>query len=124
MKTPITYYGGKQRMLRHILPLIHKHRIYAEPFVGGAAVFFAKPPSPIEIINDTNRQLITFYEIAKTQYQKLKKKIDATLHSRENHSYARIIYDNARFFGKVDIAWSVWVLVFLFCFDAERYIPV
>lgn len=25
MKTPISYYGGKQTLLKHILPLIPKH---------------------------------------------------------------------------------------------------
>lgn len=30
MRTPISYYGGKQTMLKHILPLIPPHRIYTE----------------------------------------------------------------------------------------------
>ena len=38
MKTPISYYGGKQSLLKHILPLIPKHKIYVEPFFGGGAV--------------------------------------------------------------------------------------
>ncbi len=42
LKTPITYYGGKQRMLKYILPLIPKHNVYTECFAGGLAVFFAK----------------------------------------------------------------------------------
>ena len=29
MKTPISYYGGKQTLLKHILPLIPKHRLSA-----------------------------------------------------------------------------------------------
>lgn len=28
MKTPITYYGGKQKMLSVILPMIPEHSIY------------------------------------------------------------------------------------------------
>jgi DNA adenine methylase len=39
MKTPITYYGGKQTMLKYIMPLLPKHDIYVESFAGGAAVF-------------------------------------------------------------------------------------
>ena len=45
MKTPISYYGGKQSMLKHILPLIPPHQLYTEAFCGGAAVLFAKRPA-------------------------------------------------------------------------------
>ena len=42
MKTPLTYYGGKQQLASKIVSLIPEHRIYCEPFIGGAAVFFCK----------------------------------------------------------------------------------
>ena len=60
LKTPVTYYGGKQQMSRNIVPLIPKHRLYCEPFAGGAAIYFAKEPSELEILNDTNRELVNF----------------------------------------------------------------
>lgn len=110
MKTPITYYGGKQRLLKYILPLIPTHTLYAEPFTGGAAVFFAKEPSSIEVLNDTNKQLITFYEVAKTDFKRLQKKIGGTLHSRIDHQKARLIYDNPASFSKLDTAWAIWML--------------
>lgn len=44
-KTPISYYGGKQSMLKHILPIIPNHTIYVEPFFGGGAVFWVKSSS-------------------------------------------------------------------------------
>lgn len=43
MKTPLTYYGGKQRLAQTIIDMMPKHKIYCEPFFGGGAVFFAKP---------------------------------------------------------------------------------
>ncbi len=58
MKTPISYYGGKQTMLKHILPLIPPHKLYTEAFCGGCAVLFAKPPVDCEVINDINKSLI------------------------------------------------------------------
>lgn len=61
LKPIIAYYGSKSRLLKHILPLIPEHKVYVEPFVGGGAVYFAKPPSEVEIISDTNHQLIDFY---------------------------------------------------------------
>ncbi|MGB0976434.1 MAG: DNA adenine methylase, partial [Prolixibacteraceae bacterium] len=62
MKAPISYYGGKQNLVKIILPLFPKHTLYAEPFIGGGAIFWSKRPSQIEVINDTNRELINFYE--------------------------------------------------------------
>ena len=61
MRTPISYYGGKQTMLKHIIPLIPSHRLYTEAFCGGAAVLFAKSPVEAEIINDINMELTNFY---------------------------------------------------------------
>ncbi|GHU32554.1 hypothetical protein FACS1894172_09390 [Spirochaetia bacterium] len=58
MKTPISYYGGKQKMTRWIMKLIPQHSSYVEPFAGGAAVFWAKPPSKLEVLNDLFYRLL------------------------------------------------------------------
>ncbi|MBI4930180.1 MAG: DNA adenine methylase [Bacteroidetes bacterium] len=110
MKPPLTYYGGKQKLVREILPLIPKHKIYCEPFFGGGAIFFAKEPTPIEVINDTNGDLINFYQVIKNDFKKLKREIKTTLHSRQFHKEAKIILQNPTLFDEVKRAWSVWVL--------------
>lgn len=93
MRTPISYYGGKQSMVKDILPLIPEHRIYIEPFFGGGAVFWAKEKSSTEVINDVNMNIVNFYEVLKHNYFDLRKKIEATLHSREIYKKAMVIYD-------------------------------
>lgn len=110
MKTPISYYGGKQTMLKHILPLIPQHTLYTEAFCGGCAVLFAKRPAECEIINDLNRGLINFYWIASMYYPDLKRKIDSTLHSRDIHAHAMHINSYPEFFTNVEWAWAVWTL--------------
>lgn len=35
MKTPITYWGGKQQIAGKVIKLFPAHRIYNEPFFGG-----------------------------------------------------------------------------------------
>lgn len=110
MKTPITYYGGKQGMLKNILPLIPEHRLYTEAFCGGAAVLFAKSPSEGEVINDINMELTNFYWVAKMYYRDLKAEIDATLHCRDVHAHAGHILAYPVFFSPVKRAWAVWVL--------------
>lgn len=110
MKTPISYYGGKQRMLRHILQVVPAHQVYTEAFAGGAAVFFAKEPVELEIINDTNGNLIAFYKAMKSHPRALVDRIKATLHSRKQHAEAWHIYSNPQGFLDIDRAWAVWVL--------------
>jgi len=108
-KTPITYYGGKLNMLRHILPLIPEHKIYTEAFFGGGAVFFAKAPSASETINDTNNLVINFYEVIKTDFVSLKAKIEATLFSRATYTVALAIYRMPHLFNKLQQAWAFYV---------------
>lgn len=110
MKTPITYYGGKQKLAPIIIKLIPKHTLYAEPFSGGAAVFFAKRPSEVEVLNDLNGELINFYQVIKNHFDELAVEINNTLHSRRLHKHAWVIYNNPELFDSVKRAWAVWVL--------------
>lgn len=110
MKTPVTYYGGKQTMLKYILPLIPEHTIYTEAYAGGAAVFFAKQPANTEILNDTNGELINFYRVFKQHSSELKDEINSSVHSRNLHTYAKFIYSYPEFFSKVKRAWALWYL--------------
>lgn len=109
-KTPLAYYGGKQKLVPVILPLIPNHETYTEPFVGGGAVFWAKEPSDIEVINDNNRELINFYDVVQNEFIELEKFIRISLHSRSLHNDATVIYNNPHLFNRIRRAWAVWVL--------------
>jgi DNA adenine methylase len=109
LRTPISYYGGKQQMLRHILPLIPEHKIYVEPFFGGGAVFWGKEPVHVEVINDINALVVNFYKQLKSNYFELKLLIDQTLHSREQYKEALVIYHAPYLFDEVRRAWAFWV---------------
>ena len=110
-KTPITYYGGKQNMAKHILPLIPQHENYIEPFFGGGAIFFAKPPSKVEVINDINHKLINFYKVMKYDFDELQNLVDETFHSRAQHKESDTLYKNEQSPDQDPVlaAWSVWV---------------
>ncbi len=110
MKTPLTYYGGKQQLAARIVALIPEHRIYVEPFVGGGAVFFAKEPSPVEVINDINAELVNFYSYVQRDFGLLEQEIGISLHSRDLHRRARVVYENPDMFDPLKRAWAVWVL--------------
>jgi DNA adenine methylase len=63
VRSPVRWYGGKGQMLGKLLPLLPPHHTYCEPFAGGAAVFFAKAPAPVEVLNDVDSGLVNFYRV-------------------------------------------------------------
>lgn len=110
MKTPIVYYGGKQRLLTVILKLIPEHEIYCEPFVGGGAVFMGKDRVRTEIINDIDAMISIFYTQLRDNYTELKEKIDRTLYDRSTHRVALSIRKLPHLFSDLQIAWAFFVL--------------
>jgi DNA adenine methylase len=110
VRTPIAYYGGKKQMVNRIIRMIPKHYIYCEPFGGSGTVLFAKNPSPAEILNDRNGELINFFIQMKTKPEELYTLIDRTLHSRDQYETARAIYRSPEGHSDLDRAWAVWVM--------------
>lgn len=108
MKTPISYYGGKQNLVKTILPLIPRHKIYCEPFFGGGAVYFAKRPAKLSAINDTNNWAITFYRVLKSHFVELNEMIQGTLHSEADHKRAKAILKEGTG-TDLETAWAFWV---------------
>jgi DNA adenine methylase len=109
MKTPVSYYGGKQNMVKHILPLLPEHKHYIEPFFGGGAVFFSKEPSQIETINDISDFVIVFFRQVKSNFDELKLLIDGTAHSRSEYMRAMSVYKNPMFFPDIAKAWAFYI---------------
>lgn len=57
--------GTKKTITDDLIKLIPKHKTFVEAFVGGGALYFAKEPSEIEIINDLDKELIKGYKLLK-----------------------------------------------------------
>ncbi|MGL5064676.1 MAG: DNA adenine methylase [Microcoleus sp.] len=118
MKTPLSYYGGKGRIATKIVPFIHQipHSVYSEPFCGGLAVLYAKGNYETfnnsnyrEAINDKNKNLITFWRVAREQPEELERWIDMTLYSQEEHRQSKIIYENPENYTELEISWAVFI---------------
>ena len=82
MRSPIKWAGGKSRLRKQIISLLPEHTCYLEPFCGAAWVLFGKPPSPVEIINDIDGELINFFRIVKHRPQEFVQSFDLELVSR------------------------------------------
>ena len=109
MKTPISYYGGKQTLASFICSIIPEHKLYVEPFFGGGAVFFTKPKSKAECINDLNGHVINFYQVCKSDFPLLRMLVFRTPHSREIHRQTEFILKNPEPHSDLRRAWAFWV---------------
>lgn len=66
MRKLLAWAGGKHRLSSLIIKRIPEHTCYCEPFCGGASVFFAKPPSKVEVLNDVDEELVNLYEVVRS----------------------------------------------------------
>lgn len=71
MHGPTTQVGGKNRLAKTIIARFPFHACYVEPFAGGAQVFFHKPPSTSEVLNDLDGELVNFFRICQSHPDEL-----------------------------------------------------
>lgn len=111
MNGPLSYFGGKKKLAPLIVSLFPRHTLYAEPFAGGAAVFFLKAPSRVELLNDINGEIMNFYQVLKNNFKSLQTLVQQTPHSRNAFRQAFTVHHNPDMFDRITRAWAVWVLV-------------
>ena len=80
--SPFKWVGGKSRLRKVIVPIIPPHTCYVEPFAGAAWVLFGKRPSDVEILNDIDQELTTFFRVVKEKPDELIESFEWELVSR------------------------------------------
>jgi DNA adenine methylase len=71
LNSPIKWVGGKSRLRKFIIPMIPPHTCYVEPFAGAAWVLFGKPKSQVEVLNDVDEELTTFFRVVREKPDEL-----------------------------------------------------
>lgn len=79
---PFPYIGGKNHVAKKIIALFPEHKTYVEPFCGGAQVFFHKEPSPVEVLNDLDNEIVNFFRVCQHHYEELIRYLRFCLASR------------------------------------------
>ena len=97
------------RLARRIVELMPPHQTYVEPFGGGAAVLFAKPPSPVEVYNDVDSGLVNFFRVLRNrrQFRQLQFLASLTPYSREEYDRFRRTWEKARTEVRTAYEWLV-----------------
>lgn len=78
-----SYPGSKTLIRRWIIDKFPKHHLYVEPFGGAASVLVGKNRSKVEVYNDTNSDVVNFFNAVKYHGKELSEWVEATPYSRE-----------------------------------------
>lgn len=81
----LRYHGGKFRLAEWIIDQFPPHESYVEPFSGGASVLLQKRPSPIEVYNDLDREVVNFFHVLRSRPQDFINAVKLTPFSRVEH---------------------------------------
>jgi len=98
LRSPIRYLGGKSIMIAKLLKLIPSHQTYVEVFGGGGSLLLAKKPSPIEVYNDIDSNLVNLFRVIcdPNTFQEFQKFISLTPYSREEFCYCKDTLDDSK----------------------------
>ena len=79
----IPWIGGKRRLAQHIFERFVEHECYVEAFCGAAAAFFMKQPSPVEVLNDINGDVVNLYRVVQHHLEEFVRQFKWALSSRQ-----------------------------------------
>jgi DNA adenine methylase len=100
----LRYHGGKWKLADWLISYFPKHRIYVEPFAGGASVLMQKDRSYAEVYNDKWDTVVNVFRVLRDseKAEQLKRLIELTPYSRTE--FASTYGRNPKFMGDVEAA--------------------
>lgn len=79
----LRYYGGKWKLAPWIISQLPQHECYVEPFAGAASVLLRKRPSPVEVYNDLDGEVVNFFRVLRDEPAELVRRVSLTPFARE-----------------------------------------
>lgn len=74
----LRFHGGKWRMAPWIIEHLPAHDVYVEPYAGSLSVLLRKPPALLDVANDLNLDVWTFFRVLRTREEELLRAIRLT----------------------------------------------
>ena len=84
----LKYPGAKWRIARWIISHFPQHESYLEPYFGSGGIFFCKPKSRIETINDIDGEVVHFFKMCRNRPDDLADALRLTPWAREERQAA------------------------------------
>jgi DNA adenine methylase len=63
IRPPVKWHGGKRYLASRIIGHFPQHRVYLEPFGGGASVLLNKAPVDVETYNDLDKRITRLFRV-------------------------------------------------------------
>lgn len=79
----VRYHGGKWRLAPWIIGDMPAHRVYVEPFGGGASVLLRKARSYAEVYNDLDGEIVNLFRVARDHGAELRSRLELTPFARD-----------------------------------------
>lgn len=91
LRSPLNYFGSKSRIAPSIVKHFPTHHTFVDVFGGSASILLAKAPSPVEVYNDIDGDLVNFFRVLQDPetYSKLCWALSYTFHSRAEFELAK-----------------------------------
>ena len=83
--TIFPYPGGKSKYADWIVEQMPEHETYIEAFGGGAGVLINKPRSTVEVYNDINKDVVTFFRVLRNRGGELSDFVSKMPYSRSEY---------------------------------------
>ena len=119
---PFNYPGSKSKMLSDLYSLLPNHITCVDVFGGSGAFLLNKPKSQIEVYNDVNRALVTFFRVVRDRCDELVEKLEWTPYSRYEQFMCRKYIeslDEINCENELEVARCVFVM-FGQCYNGAR----
>ncbi|NVN18262.1 DNA adenine methylase [Muricauda sp. HICW] len=86
---PFGYFGSKTKLAIELCQNLPPHNCWVDAFCGSSAVTLAKPPVPIEVINDIDGEIVNVFRQLRNNSEVLRKQIEMTPYAEEELVEAR-----------------------------------
>lgn len=106
--TPVRVMGGKGKHINRLLRIVPEHRVYVEPFCGGASLFFAKKIAPVgSILNDNHGEIHNCLYQLKHHPAPLRRMLVDGLNHERTYRLCRVVTEEPDLFSPLQRAWAV-----------------
>lgn len=82
----LRYPGSKWSLAGCIVSCFGDHYHYVEPYFGSGAVFFTKPSSPHEVLNDSSSSVVNLFRVLRDRTDELCWALEATPWARDEYA--------------------------------------